>query len=70
MVDEEGEVILRDTLAQREKTLGSTHSQTLWSIEILSDFLKAAHRHDEALALLQKTIIMCSNTLGRDHISK
>jgi hypothetical protein len=48
---EEAEAMHRQTLAQREKVLGSEHPDTLMSIYCLAYLLTRQHRYNEAFAL-------------------
>lgn len=66
MLDEEGEALHRETLAQRESIHGSTHPATLRSVCDLSECLTYQLCFEEALALLREKIIKCTDIFGED----
>jgi hypothetical protein len=55
------------TLAARERILGSDHPHTLISRHNLAIAYQGAGRADEAVSLLEQTLAARERTLGPDH---
>ncbi|RDW69768.1 hypothetical protein BP6252_08788 [Coleophoma cylindrospora] len=64
---DEAEELLRQSVQQREKVLGTEHKDTLWSKYRLAITLHGQQKYDEAEELLRKSVQQREKVLGTAH---
>ena len=64
---DEAEQLFRQSVQQREKVLGTTHEDTLWSKYQLAYTLYEQQKYDEAEQLLRQSVQQRETVLGAEH---